>query len=94
MNKILQEVLKRVRPNEKEATRITELAQRLLDEASSNKEISFSPLIVGSVAKGTFLKGADIDLFLRFEPGTDLKKKGLEAARKILPLNIPISVGR
>ena len=66
-------------------TKITELAQKLLDEASSNKEISFSPLIVGSVAKGTFLKGADIDLFLRFEPGTDLKKKGLEAARKILP---------
>ena len=85
MNKILQEALKRVQPNEKEATQITELAQRLLDEASSNKEISFSPLIVGSVAKGTFLKGADIDLFLRFEPGTDLKKKGLDAARKILP---------
>ena len=65
MNKILQEVLKRVQPNEKEVTQITELAQRLLDKASSNKEISFSPLIVGSVAKGTFLKGADIDLFLR-----------------------------
>ena len=64
---------------------MTELAQRLLGEASSNKETSFSPLIVGSVAKGTFLKGADIDLFLRFEPGTDLKKKGLDAARKILP---------
>ena len=71
--------------HKKEVTKITELAQRLLDEASSNKENSFSPLIVGSVAKGTFLKGADIDLFLRFEPGTDLKKKGLEAARKILP---------
>ncbi len=85
MNKILQEVLKRVQPNEKEATQMTELAQRLLGEASSNKETSFSPLIVGSVAKGTFLKGADIDLFLRFEPGTDLKKKGLDAARKILP---------
>jgi tRNA nucleotidyltransferase (CCA-adding enzyme) len=85
VNKILQEVLKRVQPNEKEATQMTELAQRLLGEASSNKETSFSPLIVGSVAKGTFLKGADIDLFLRFEPGTDLKKKGLDAARKILP---------
>ncbi len=85
MNNILQEVLKRVQPNEKEVTQMTELAQRLLDEASSNKEIDFSPLIVGSVAKGTFLKGADIDLFLRFESGTDLKKKGLNAARKILP---------
>ena len=30
MNKILQEVLKRVQPNEKEVTQITELAQRLL----------------------------------------------------------------
>ena len=75
MNKILQEVLEKVKPDEKEETRITELAQRLLDKASSNKEISFSPLIVGSVAKGTFLTGADIDLFLRLESGTDLKKK-------------------
>ena len=83
MTEILQEVLKRVRPDKKELARIGQLSQRLLDEASGDS--SFSPLIVGSVAKGTFLKGADIDLFLKFKSGTDLKKEGLDAARKILP---------
>ncbi len=83
MTEILQEVLKRVRPGEKELARIGQLSQRLLDGASGDS--NFNPLIVGSVAKGTFLKGADIDLFLKFKSGTDLKKEGLKAARKILP---------
>ncbi|MEC8997151.1 MAG: CCA tRNA nucleotidyltransferase [Candidatus Thermoplasmatota archaeon] len=83
MTEILQEVLKRVRPGKKELARIGQLSQRLLDKASSDSSVN--PLIVGSVAKGTFLKGADIDLFLKFKSGTDLKKEGLDAARKILP---------
>ncbi len=83
MTEILQEVLKRVRPGKKELARIDQLSQRLLDKASSDSSVN--PLIVGSVAKGTFLKGADIDLFLKFKSGTDLKKEGLDAARKILP---------
>ena len=84
MNKILQKVLERVKPDKKEEDRIAELAQDLLNEAQMNSSNS-NALIVGSVAKGTFLKDADIDLFLKFKEGTDLKKKGLVEARKILP---------
>ena len=84
MNKILQEVLERVKPDNKEETRITELAQELIDEAQKNGS-DYTALIVGSVAKGTFLKGADIDLFLKFKEGTNLKKEGLTVARRILP---------
>ena len=68
MNKILQEVLERVKPDKKEETRITELAQELLYEAKKNGS-DYTALIVGSVAKGTFLKDADIDLFLKFSEG-------------------------
>ena len=84
MNEILQKVLERVKPDEKEEDRIAELTQDLLNEARMNNSHS-NALIVGSVAKGTFLKDADIDLFLKFKEGTDLKKKGLLEARKILP---------
>ena len=84
MNKILQEVLERVKPDKKEETRITELAQELLYEAQKNGS-DYTALIVGSVAKGTFLKDADIDLFLKFSEGINLKKEGLAIARRILP---------
>ena len=84
MNKILQQVLKRVKPDKNEEAKITKLAQNLLDEAQKNGS-DYTALIVGSVAKGTFLKGADIDLFLKFKEGTDLKKEGLAVARRILP---------
>tara|TARA_B100001123_G_C15186251_1_gene977433 strand:+ start:87 stop:1268 length:1182 start_codon:yes stop_codon:yes gene_type:complete len=84
VKEILQEVLEKVKPDEEEETRITGLAKRLLDEANRNSS-DFEALIVGSVAKETFLRGADIDIFLKFKEGTNLKMEGLAAARKILP---------
>lgn len=84
MKEILQEVLEKVKPDKKEEARITGLARELLDKANKNGS-DFKALIVGSVAKETFLKGADIDLFLKFKEGTNLKMEGLAAARKILP---------
>ena len=41
--------------------------------------------MVGSIAKGTYLEGTDIDIFLVFQKGTNLKEEGLAIARKILP---------
>ena len=84
MKEILQEVLEKVKPDKKEEARITGLAKELLDKANKNGS-DFKALIVGSVAKETFLKGADIDLFLKFKEGTNLKMEGLAAARKVLP---------
>jgi len=81
---ILKEVLEKVKPDKEEKAKITRLAKELLNEANKN-DSDFKALIVGSVAKETYLKNTDIDLFLKFKEGTDLKVKGLTAARKILP---------
>ena len=42
-------------------------------------------ILVGSVAKGTFLVDVDIDIFIKFPMDTDLKKDGIDIARKIMP---------
>lgn len=82
MNKILVEVLKRIKPNKKETDKILRISKELINKV---KKYNIKPLIVGSIAKNTNLKGADIDLFLKFDAGINLNRKGLEIARKILP---------
>ena len=82
MNQILSDVLERIRPDEKEREKISNISKKLKDKVIKE---GIQPLIVGSVAKGTNLKGADIDLFIKFDENTDLKEDGLEIARKILP---------
>lgn len=45
-------------------------------------------VLVGSVAKGTYLKNPDIDIFLRFPKGLpreELKKHGIEIGRAVIP---------
>ena len=66
----------------KEIEKIANISKKLKDKAVRE---NVEPLIVGSVAKETNLKGADIDLFIKFNKNIDLKQKGLEIARKILP---------
>ena len=85
MNQILIDVLGKIRPDENESKKIDTLAQNLIEKVNAIEGLSFEPLIVGSVAKGTNLKGADIDLFIKFNTETDLKENGLKIARKILP---------
>ena len=85
MNQLLKTVIGLIKPDKEETKKIEDLAIELMNKANilSNKE--FDSLIVGSVAKGTFLKGADIDLFLKVNTDADLKKEGLDIAKKILP---------
>ena len=85
MNQILVEVLKKIRPDKNESKKIEALSQNLIDKVNAINGSSFEPLIVGSVAKGTNLKSADIDLFIKFDTELDLKENGLNIARKILP---------
>ena len=82
MNQILNDVLEKIRPDKKEKEKIANISKKLKDKAVRE---NVEPLIVGSVAKETNLKGADIDLFIKFNKNIDLKQKGLEIARKILP---------
>ena len=54
----------------------------------SSHSIFASPVLVGSVAKGTNLKGADIDIFIVFERTyreQEMEKLGLEIGRAVLP---------
>ena len=82
MKEILNDVIEKIRPDKKEVEKITDISKKLKDKVIRE---NVEPLIVGSVAKGTNLKGADIDLFIKFSKDIDLKEKGLEIARKILP---------
>ena len=85
MNQLLKTVINQIKPNEGESKEIVDLASELRDKANSLSDKKFDSMIVGSVAKGTFLKGADIDIFLKFSTTADLKKEGLGIAKKILP---------
>ncbi len=82
MNQILNDVLEKIRPDKKEKEKIANISKKLKDKAVRE---NVEPLIVGSVAKETNLKGADIDLFIKFNKNINLKQEGLEIARKILP---------
>ena len=45
-------------------------------------------ILVGSVAKGTYLKNPDIDIFLRFPKELkkeELKKLGIEIGKAVIP---------
>ena len=82
MKEILTEVLEKIRPGENETIKIDKIYSILKDKVTKQ---GLKPLIVGSIAKGTNLKGADIDLFIKFDETINLKDEGLKVARKILP---------
>ena len=82
MKELFDEVLEKIRPKENEITKIKKIYNNLKNKIT---EQNLEPLIVGSIAKGTNLKGADIDLFIKFNEDADLKYEGLKVARKILP---------
>ena len=85
MNQLLKNVISQIKPGKDETEKIKNLAQELIDKSNNLDNLNFDSLIVGSVAKNTFLKGADIDLFLKFNTDIDLKKEGLDIAKKIIP---------
>ena len=82
MKQLLNEVLEEIKPNAKETENYSVIIKDLTNKVT---ETNVETIVVGSIAKGTNLRGADIDLFIKFESETDLKKEGLDLARKILP---------
>lgn len=78
------DVLARVKPTPQEAEAAQEAAARLvkrLAAAAKEKRIPGTPKLMGSVAKDTFLKGPEIDVFVTFPettPREDLERWGLE----------------
>ena len=78
MKELFDEILEEIRPKENEITKINKIYNNLKNKIT---EQNLEPLIVGSIAKGTNLKGADIDLFIKFNENADLKYEGLKVAR-------------
>ncbi len=80
-----------IKPSPDEEKRIIGISEKLLEKARDEIEkrgVDASPILVGSVAKGTFLKDPDIDIFIRFSPSyskKDMENIGLEIAREIIP---------
>ena len=85
MKEPIEKALSQIEPSPNEKEKLFGLRDKILKKINLLELTEVEPKVVGSIAKGTFLSGTDIDIFLVFKKGTDLKKKGLEIARKILP---------
>ncbi len=76
-------VLARIRPSPEEEAALEAMVRALLEEVTGALKANgweAKPFISGSVAKGTHLTGADVDLFVAFPPDLpreDLEKRGL-----------------
>jgi len=83
--------LQRVKPTPEEAQRVTERAERMLTamgKVAQERAIPAKPMLVGSVAKDTYLRqNVDLDGFLLFPlavPRERLEAQGLEIGRAVL----------
>ncbi|KUO40579.1 MAG: hypothetical protein APZ16_05190 [Candidatus Hadarchaeum yellowstonense] len=90
MADILAAVLRRVKPREADIRFVEEVASELLrrtDEAISRLGFNARAMLVGSVARGTWLRQEpDIDIFILFDEGLtreELEEKGLAVAREV-----------
>lgn len=78
-----ERVLQRIRPSSDEEARLSTVTRELIDKVGASlraKGWEGRPILVGSVAKGTHLTGAEIDLFVAFPadlPRTELEARGL-----------------
>ncbi len=90
MEVIFQKILKKIKPTEKDEKdldiRISRTLATLKKSLEKNK-IKAELFVGGSVAKGTYLKNdRDVDLFLRFPPGTeDISNLALKACSVFEP---------
>ncbi len=87
---IERKVLDRVRPtedqNKKLETIVRELSARVRD-IGKYFEVSVEPFVAGSVAKGTYLKDPDVDIFMLFKtdiPLEEMTKKGMAIAHSMI----------
>ena len=89
---IEEEVLKKIKPSQEEEREIQKIVEELKDKISKEvkkRDIDARVLLVGSLAKGTYLKNdLDIDLFILFSPSVpkeEMKGHALEIGKRVLP---------
>jgi tRNA nucleotidyltransferase (CCA-adding enzyme) len=87
--KLLESVLQRIRPSEEDRRELEKVVGVLLERArkACEEEGMGKPMLVGSVARGTWLKGEkDIDIFFLFPEHLSreqLEEVGLRVCRKV-----------
>jgi tRNA nucleotidyltransferase (CCA-adding enzyme) len=83
-------VLSRLKPTPEEEAHIEATIEELVQRVSSTSiasQVQFEPVLVGSIAKGTYLKNPDIDLFLLFDPTVpreELEKYGVTIGKEAI----------
>lgn len=90
MDEILEDVLEKIQPTEKEQEKLSEISEDLIERAreiSSDIDAEAEPRLVGSAARQTWLSDKqEIDLFLLFPKHVsreEMEEKGLEIGKKI-----------
>jgi tRNA nucleotidyltransferase (CCA-adding enzyme) len=74
-----------------EETKVKAVADRLATgilKAAAEKGVKCIPMLVGSVARGTWNRNPDVDIFILFPPDLpreQLERRGLELARAVMP---------
>jgi len=82
--------LSKIKPSEDEQKRVVEAVKKLIDLVKFHAEIKgvcIKPILVGSVAKGTYMKNPDVDIFMAFPVSMsreELERYGLEIGRAVL----------
>ncbi len=84
-------ILKRIKPSKEDIKKVHELSKQLIkviDETACEMNVPVNAVLVGSVAKGTWLAGnADIDILIKFPLETTseyLKENGLKIGHKCI----------
>ncbi|HIK00848.1 TPA: CCA tRNA nucleotidyltransferase [archaeon] len=84
MEKVLQEVLKKIKPSQKEQSELNNFSNKVISLIAKQ---NFRATLEGSLAKGTWISGDhDVDIFTFFDkktPRPTLEKKGLEIGKKV-----------
>lgn len=88
---IIKKVLEKIVPSEEEERKIMQAVEKLKSEILGNaekKSLGVKVMLVGSIAKGTYLKGSlDIDFFILFPvhcPKDEMRERSLEIGKDIL----------
>lgn len=85
MNEIINEVLRRIVPDENEEKKLMKIVNEIKEKIDAEKPGDAESMLVGSVAKGTYLKSkTDIDFFILFPTYYKKEKIG----------DIAISIGK
>jgi len=87
---VIEKVLARIRPGPEEEARVRETASSLVEavrEEVARRGVRGEVLLVGSVAKGTFLRDPDMDVFIRFPLDVsreEMERTALEIGKAVL----------